>query len=155
MAKLNVGDVAPDFKVPASNGKDISLKDYRGKKRVVLYFYPKDDTPGCTTEACGFRDRMKAVGDLDAVVLGVSPDGIKSHDRFIEKFKLPFVLLADEKKEICRKYGVWVMKKLYGREYMGVQRSTFIIGKNGQIEKIYEHVKPDEHPEEVLQDLTG
>ena len=148
------GKKAPGFKLPASNGKEVSLKDYEGKNRVVLYFYPKDDTPGCTVEACGFRDGIKKIGKLDAVVLGVSPDGVKSHDKFIEKFKLPFLLLADEEKKVCNDYGVWVKKSMYGREYMGVARTTFIIGKNGKIEKVYEKVKPDVHTEEVLEFLS-
>ncbi len=153
MSKLKEGDKAPDFKLTASHGEEESLKDYKGKARVVLYFYPKDDTPGCTVEACGFRDSHKKVEAEDAVVFGVSPDGVKAHNKFIEKFKLPFTLLADEDKEICKKYGVWVKKSMYGREYMGVARTTFIIGKTGKIEKIYEKVKPDGHAEEVIQFL--
>lgn len=150
MAELREGGRAPGFSAPASSGKSVSLKDFAGKKRVVLYFYPKDDTPGCTVEACGFRDKIKAVEAKGAVVLGVSPDGVASHNKFIEKFKLPFLLLADEEKEVCQKYGVWVKKSMYGREYMGVARTTFVIGKDGCIEKIYEKVKPDGHPEEIL-----
>ena len=148
------GQKAPEFTLPASNGKEVSLKDYLKKSRVVLYFYPKDDTPGCTVEACGFRDGIKKIQKLDAVVLGVSPDGLKAHDKFIEKFKLPFLLLADEEKEICKKYGVWVKKSMYGREYMGVARTTFIIGKDGKIEKVYEKVKPEPHTAEVLEFLS-
>jgi len=144
---------APDFRAPSSNGKEVSLKDYAGKKRVVLYFYPKDDTPGCTKEACGFRDSIKTIDKTNAVILGVSPDGVASHDKFTKKFNLPFILLADEDKKIAKAYGVWVKKSLYGREYMGVARSTFIIGKSGKIEKIYEKVKPDIHPQEVLEFL--
>jgi len=122
---------------------------------VVLYFYPKDDTPGCTVEACGFRDGIKKIEKLDAVVLGVSPDPVKAHNKFIEKFSLPFLLLADEDKSICKAYGVWVKKSMYGREYMGVARTTFIIGKDGKIEKVYEKVKPDAHTEEVLEFLKA
>ena len=150
MPKLKEGTKAPEFSLPASNEKNISLKNFKGKERVVLYFYPKDDTPGCTVEACGFRDKIKEIEKLDAVLLGVSPDGVKSHNKFIEKFKLPFVLLADEEKEVCKKYGVWVKKSMYGREYMGVARTTFVIGKDGKIQKIYEKVKPEIHAEEVL-----
>ncbi len=153
MPKLKEGTKAPEFSLPASNEKNISLKNFKGKERVVLYFYPKDDTPGCTVEACGFRDKIKEIEKLDAVLLGVSPDGVKSHNKFIEKFKLPFVLLADEEKEVCKKYGVWVKKSMYGREYMGVARTTFVIGKDGKIQKIYEKVKPEGHNDEVLEFL--
>lgn len=130
-----------------------ALKDFAGKKSVVLYFYPKDDTPGCTVEACAFRDSIKKVESLDAVVLGVSPDGAASHNKFIEKFKLPFVLVSDEDKKVCQAYGVWVEKSMYGRKYMGVARTTFIIGKDGKIEKIFEKVKPEGHAEQVLEFL--
>ena len=150
MPKLKEGDKAPDFKLGASNGKTISLKDFKGKERVILYFYPKDDTPGCTIEACEFRDFHPKVEAHDAVVLGVSPDGVDSHNKFIQKFKLPFVLLADEDKEISKKYDVWVKKSMYGKEYMGVARTTFVIGKDGKIEKIYEKVKPEGHANEII-----
>ena len=153
MATLKEGSKAPEFTVASSEGKDISLKDYRGKNRVVLYFYPKDDTPGCTVEACGFRDNIKKIEGADAVVLGVSPDKTDSHDKFIAKFKLPFTLLSDTDKKVCEAYGVWVEKSMYGKTYMGVARTTFIIGKDGKIAKIYEKVKPDQHAEEVLQFL--
>lgn len=155
MPELKESDKAPHFSASASNGKTVSLKGFLGKKRVILYFYPKDDTPGCTVEACGFRDKIKAVEAKGAVVLGVSPDGVASHNKFIEKFKLPFVLLADEEKKLCQAYGVWVKKNMYGREYMGVARTTFVIGKDGRIEKIYPKVKPDGHPEEILEFLKG
>ena len=148
------GTKAPDFTLMASNGKEVSLKDYSKKSRVVLYFYPKDDTPGCTVEACSFRDNIKKIEKLEAVVLGVSPDAVKSHNKFIEKFKLPFLLLADEEKKVCDAYGVWVKKSMYGKEYMGVARTTFIISKDGKIEKVYEKVKPDVHTAEVLEFLS-
>ena len=148
------GEKAPDFKLMASGGREVSLKDYKNKNRVVLYFYPKDDTPGCTVQACGFRDGIKKMEKLDAVVLGVSPDGVASHQKFIEKFKLPFLLLADEEKKVCQDYGVWVKKSMYGKEYMGVARTTFIIGKDGNIAKVFEKVKPDAHTQEVLEFLT-
>lgn len=153
MATLKEGSKAPEFKLPASNGQEVSLKDYKGKSRVVLYFYPKDDTPGCTVEACGFRDTVKSFEKEDTVVLGVSPDGDASHKKFIEKFKLPFVLLSDVEKEVCKAYGVWVKKSMYGREYMGVARTTVVIGKDGKIEKLFEKVKPEGHPKEVLEFL--
>lgn len=152
---LTVGNKAPDFKALASNGKEVSLKDFAGKKRIVLYFYPKDDTPGCTKEACEFRDNVKAIEKIDAVVLGVSPDNVDSHNKFIQKFKLPFLLLSDEDKAISKAYAVWIKKSMYGREYMGVARSTFIIGKDGKIEKIFEKVKPEGHAEEVLEYLKA
>lgn len=155
MASLKEGDKAPEFSLPASNGKSISLKDFKGKKRVVLYFYPKDDTPGCTVEACGFRDKVKAIESEDAMVLGVSPDGTDSHNKFIDKFKLPFLLLSDEDKKVCKAYGCWVKKNMYGKEYMGVARSTLVIGKDGRIEKIYEKVKPEGHNDEVIEFLTA
>src|SRR3990167_1594342 len=147
---MKEGDKAPEFKVVSNEGKEVSLKDYKGKAKVILYFYPKDDTPGCTVEACSFRDNIKKIEKTDAVVLGVSPDDTKSHNKFIDKFKLPFTLLSDPEKAICKAYGVWVKKSMYGKEYMGVARTTFIIGKDGKIEKIYEKVKPEGHAEEVL-----
>ncbi len=153
MAVPKEGEKAPAFKLTASNGKQVSLSDFKSKSRIILYFYPKDDTPGCTVEACGFRDGIKKIEKLDAIVLGVSPDGVTSHNKFIDKFKLPFLLLADEEKKVCNDYGVWVKKSMYGREYMGVARTTFIIGKDGKIAKVYEKVKPDVHTEEVLEFL--
>ena len=152
MASPKEGQKAPEFSIPASNGETVSLKGLRGKK-VVLYFYPKDDTPGCTVEACGFRDGIKKIEKTNAIVLGVSPDDVKSHVKFIEKFKLPFLLLSDPDKKVCKAYGVWVEKSMYGKTYMGVARTTFIIDEQGIIEKVYEKVKPDVHTEEVLQHL--
>jgi thioredoxin-dependent peroxiredoxin len=149
MTMLKVGSAAPDIPLTASNNTQVSLKDFRGRP-VVLYFYPKDDTPGCTVEACGFRDATKKLEKLDAVVLGVSPDSVKSHGKFIEKFSLPFHLLADEDKKLCKAYGVWVKKNMYGREYFGVARSTFLIERKGKIARIFEKVKPKEHTEEVV-----
>lgn len=154
MALPQEGKKAPEFKAVSNSGEEVSLKDFKGKERVVLYFYPKDDTPGCTVEACAFRDNIKKIESKDAVVLGVSPDDTKSHNKFIDKFKLPFILLSDTDKEICNAYGVWVKKSMYGREYMGVARTTFIIGKDGKIEKVYEKVKPEGHAEEVLTFLS-
>ena len=155
MAKVKVGSKAPDFDVPSSAGKNITLKEFKGKKRVVLYFYPKDDTPGCTVEACGFRDRFREIEKQDAVILGVSPDGDKAHQKFITKFKLPFTLLSDEDKELCKAYGVWAKKSMYGKEYMGVARTTFIINKAGEITQIFEKVKTDIHNDEVLEALKA
>ena len=161
MSKLQVGDKAPDFKTLASNGqtglpdgRQVSLKDFKGKN-VVLYFYPKDDTPGCTIEACNFRDNLPSFDKINAVVLGVSPDSVKSHDKFIKKFELPFILLSDEDKKICEAYGVWVEKSMYGRKYMGVERSTFIINSDGKLSHIFRKVNPKAHHEEVLEALKS
>ena len=147
--KLQEGDVAPKFTVATSGGGKISLADYKGKN-VILYFYPKDDTPGCTKEACAFRDEFAQFKKKGAVVLGVSPDSVKSHDKFVEKFKLPFTLLADEDKKIVEAYGVWGEKSFMGRKYLGVYRVTFLIGPDGKIKKIWPLVKPEEHAAEVL-----
>ena len=147
--KLKEGDIAPEFSVATSGGGKISLADYKGKN-VILYFYPKDDTPGCTKEACAFRDHFAEFKKRGAIVLGVSPDSVKSHDKFVEKFKLPFTLLADEDKKIVEAYGVWGEKSFMGRKYMGVYRVTFLIGGDGRIKKIWPQVKPDEHAQEIL-----
>ena len=147
--KLKAGDVAPEFSVATSGGGKISLADYHGKN-VILYFYPKDDTPGCTKEACAFRDHFSDFKKKGAVVFGVSPDSVKSHDKFVEKFKLPFTLLADENKKIVEAYGVWGEKSFMGRKYLGTNRVTFLIGPNGRIKKIWPLVKPEEHAAEVL-----
>lgn len=148
------GKPAPDFKAPATNGQTISLKELKGKN-VVVYFYPKDDTPGCMVEACGFRDTFKEIEKQNAVLLGVSPDGIKSHEKFIKKFNLPFVLLADEDKKIASDYGVWVEKSMYGKKYMGVARTTFVIDEEGKIAKVFEKVKPEGHNQEVIETLRN
>ncbi len=147
--KLKAGDIAPKFSVATSGGGKISLADYLGQN-VILYFYPKDDTPGCTKEACAFRDHFADFKKKGAVVLGVSPDSVKKHDKFVEKFKLPFTLLADEDKKIVNDYGVWGEKTFMGRKYLGVYRVTFLIGPDGRIKKIWPNVKPDEHAAEVL-----
>lgn len=150
--KLQEGDKAPAFTVETSGGGKISLADYKGKN-VILYFYPKDDTPGCTKEACAFRDGFADFKKKGAVVLGVSPDSVKSHDKFVEKFKLPFTLLADVDKKIVEAYGVWGEKSFMGRKYLGVYRVTFLIGPDGKIKKIWPQVKPEEHAAEVLAEL--
>lgn len=147
--KLKEGDVAPDFSVATSGGGNVSLAGLRGKN-VILYFYPKDDTPGCTKEACAFRDNFAVFKKRGAVVLGVSTDSVKAHDKFVEKFKLPFTLLADVDKKIVEAYGVWGEKVFMGRKYMGTYRVTFLIGPDGRIKKIWPQVKPDEHAAEVL-----
>lgn len=150
---IQEGHQAPDFKLPASDGSVVQLKDFKGKKNVVLYFYPKDDTPGCTTEACNFRDAIKPINKTDTVVLGVSPDSVAKHEKFIAKYDLPFLLLADEDNKVCTAYGVWVEKNMYGRKYMGVARTTFVIDQSGKIVKIFEKVKPQDHHTEVLEVL--
>jgi peroxiredoxin Q/BCP len=146
---LKVGQVAPKFTAATSGGGKISLADYQGQN-VILYFYPRDDTPGCTKEACAFRDRFADFKKKGAVVLGVSADSVKSHDKFVEKFKLPFTLLADEDKKIVQAYGVWGEKSFMGRKYQGIFRVTFLIGPDGKIKKIWPTVKPEEHAAEVL-----
>jgi peroxiredoxin Q/BCP len=147
--KLKEGDPAPLFSASTSGGGRIALADLAGKN-VILYFYPRDDTPGCTKEACAFRDYFVDFKERGAVVLGVSPDAVKSHDKFVAKFKLPFILLADEDKQIVQAYGVWGEKSFMGRKYQGVFRVTFLIGPDGRIKKIWPKVKPEEHAEEVL-----
>jgi len=143
------GIKGPDFAMPDENNTTRRLSDFRGRW-VVLYFYPKDDTPGCTTEACNFRDNYSAFIDADVVILGVSPDDSKSHAKFKEKFALPFPLLADAEHKVCEKYGVWGPKKFMGREYEGVLRTTFLIDANGRIAKVFENVKIAEHSAEIL-----
>jgi peroxiredoxin Q/BCP len=143
------GSKAPTFKLKNQNGETVSLGDYQGK-RVVLYFYPKDDTSGCTKEACSFRDVFPKFGKLNAEILGVSADSVESHKKFAQKYKLPFTLLSDESKKMIEKYGVWKEKSMYGRKYMGIERTTFIIDENGIIKKIFPKVKVTEHDKEVL-----
>jgi len=150
--KLKEGDKAPDFKAATADAGSVSLNEFKGKN-VVLYFYPRDDTPGCTKEACAFRDEFSAFERRDTVVLGVSTDSSKTHAKFVEKYKLPFTLLADEDKQIVEAYGVWGQKSFLGRKYMGTYRITFLIGPDGRIKKIWPTVKPAEHAKEVLEAL--
>lgn len=149
---LKEGIKALNFTLPDQHGKNHALSQYQGKW-VLLYFYPKDDTPGCTTQACTLRDSWKEFGKLNAVVLGVSVDSVKSHGKFVKKFTLPFALLSDESKNVVNLYAVWGKKKFMGREYMGTLRNSFLIDPQGKIVKIYEKVKPAEHAKEVLDDL--
>ena len=147
--KLKEGDKAPDFTVATNGGGKVSLSDFKGRN-VILYFYPKDDTPGCTKEACTFRDHWDDFKKAGAVILGVSTDPVKKHDKFVDKFKLPFPLLADEDKSIVQAYGVWGPKTFMGIKYVGTSRVTFLIGPDGKIKKIWPKVKPAEHAKEIL-----
>ena len=149
MTILEKGILAPIFTLADDTGAVRSLADFKGQT-VVLYFYPKDDTPGCTTEACNFRDDYSAYEQAGVTILGISPDSPKSHAKFKKKFNLPFSLLADEDHSVCEQYGVWGQKKFMGREYMGVLRTTFVIGFDGTIKKVFENVKPADHSLEVL-----
>ncbi|WP_103630215.1 thioredoxin-dependent thiol peroxidase [Campylobacter concisus] len=150
---IEVGDKAPEFEALNQDGVKVALKDFIGKN-VVLYFYPKDNTPGCTTEACEFSANYDQFIKNDTVIIGVSPDSVKSHAGFIAKQNLKHILLSDEDKEISKLYGVWQVKKNYGKEYLGIVRSTFVIGKDGKIVKIYKSVKAKDHAAKVLADLA-
>lgn len=152
--KLKEGDIAPPFTANTQSGGKVSLQDFCGKN-VILYFYPKDDTPGCTKEACAFRDEFADFKAKGAVILGVSTDPPKAHDKFVEKYKLPFTLVSDEDKRIVQSYGVWGEKKFMGMKYQGTQRVTFLIGPDGRIKKIWEKVKPAGHAAEVLAALDA
>lgn len=151
---IEEGKKAPDFKLKNQEGKTISLNDFKGRN-VVLYFYPKDNTSGCTKEACNFRDEFPRFKNIDAVILGVSPDSVESHKKFAEKYDLPFNLLSDEEKNVLELYGVWKEKSMYGRKYMGVERTTVVIGEDGKIKKIFSKVKVDGHNDEVLEALKN
>jgi peroxiredoxin Q/BCP len=147
---IKSGIAAPDFTLRNQDEEQVSLVDYKGKL-VVLYFYPKDDTKGCTTEACSFRDDYSAYENTDIVILGVSPDSPASHRKFIKKNQLPFTLLSDEDHQVCEKYGVWGPKKFMGKEYTGVFRTTYLLDRDGEILKVFENVKPADHSKEVLE----
>jgi thioredoxin-dependent peroxiredoxin len=150
---LAEGEPAPTFTLRSDTGEEVSLESFRGKP-VVLYFYPKDDTPGCTAQACGIRDVWKELQDKGAVVLGVSPDSPREHTKFREKYGLPFTLLSDEEHSVAEQYGTWVEKSMHGRKYMGVERSTFVIDVDGNVAKMMRKVKPAEHADDVLAALT-
>lgn len=150
---LKPGDPAPEFSLPDANGHPVNLSDFRGK-RVVLYFYPRDNTPGCTKEACGFRDAYSEYQAQDAVVLGISTDDAKSHTKFVQKFDLPFPLLTDADGQVATAYDSYGLKKFMGKEYMGISRNTFVIGPDGRIEKIYLKVKPEDHANDILSHLA-
>jgi thioredoxin-dependent peroxiredoxin len=155
LKELKEGDRAPDFSLPDQSGKRVSLKDFKGKNRVVLYFYPKDDTPGCTKEACGFRDMIKDFAAQEAVVLGVSLDDEASHQKFITKYNLPFPLLSDTDHRVSSEYGVYKEKSMYGKTYWGIERTTFVIDQDGRIAKIFPKVKVDDHIPQVLEALRS
>ena len=147
---LEIGDRAPDFTLPSDGGGTVALKDFKGKP-VILYFYPKDDTPGCTKEAHGFRDSIRNFAKSDAVVIGVSKDSVASHDKFKKKYQLPFALGSDEDVAVAKKYGVWVEKSMYGRKYMGMDRATFLIDNKGMIRGLWRKVKVPGHVDAVLE----
>ena len=149
---LKVGDKAPDFKLKDETGREISLSSFRDKK-VVIYFYPKDDTPGCTKEACSIRDVYDDILEAGAVVIGISKDDARSHERFKSKYNLPFYLLSDPENEVIEQYGAWQEKKMYGKTYMGIARITYIVDGEGIVKKVYSKVKPETHGEELLTDL--
>jgi peroxiredoxin Q/BCP len=149
---LNIKDKAPDFKLNADDGKVYSLKDFKGKK-LVLYFYPKDMTSGCTAEACDFRDKNKLFNKKNTVIIGVSKDSVESHKKFKTKYELPFTLLSDESTKMLESYGVWKEKSMYGRKYMGIERTTFIIDEKGIITEIFNKVKVNGHIEEILKKI--
>ncbi len=153
MAELKIGSMAPDFSLDGDDGKKHSLKEFRGKK-VVLYFYPKDDTSGCTKESCSFRDNLSSIKKKSAVVIGVSADGTDSHRKFKSKYDLNFPLLSDESKSVLETYGVWKLKNFMGRKYMGIERTTVIIDEKGKISHIFPKVKVEGHTEEVLNALS-
>ncbi|MEC5424132.1 thioredoxin-dependent thiol peroxidase [Virgibacillus sp. C22-A2] len=146
---VEAGKKIEDFTLPNQHGEQVSLSDFKGK-HVVLYFYPKDMTPGCTTQACDFRDMHESFGELDAVIIGISPDPVERHQKFIDKHDLPFLLLADTEHKVAEDFGVWKLKKNFGKEYYGIERSTFIIDKEGKLQKEYRKVQVKGHVEEAL-----
>ncbi|KMK71723.1 thioredoxin-dependent thiol peroxidase [Bacillus safensis] len=151
---IEVGQQVPDIELTGDNGEKVKLSDFKGK-HIVLYFYPKDMTPGCTTEACDFRDRHQSFAELDAVIIGVSPDSQDKHQKFKEKHDLPFLLLVDDKQKLSEAFGVWKLKKNFGKEYMGIERSTFLINKEGTLVKEWRKVKVKDHVEEALEELKA
>ena len=151
---MEIGSLAPDFSLTGSDGKTHKLSDYRGKK-VILYFYPKDNTPGCTTEACDFRDNITTINDLNAVVLGISKDSVASHKKFEEKYQLPFILLANPELDVLQAYDVWKEKNMYGRMVMGVVRTTYLINEEGIIEKAFTKVKAADDAERMLREIES
>ncbi|ABV61510.1 MULTISPECIES: thioredoxin-dependent thiol peroxidase [Bacillus] len=151
---IEVGQQVPEIELTGDNGEKVKLSDFKGK-HIVLYFYPKDMTPGCTTEACDFRDRHQSFAELDAVIIGVSPDSQDKHQKFKEKHDLPFLLLVDDEQKLSEAFGVWKLKKNFGKEYMGIERSTFLINKEGTLVKEWRKVKVKDHVEEALEELKA
>ncbi|MFJ5966022.1 thioredoxin-dependent thiol peroxidase [Bacillus sp. NPDC093026] len=151
---IEVGQQVPDIELTGDHGEKVKLSDFKGK-HIVLYFYPKDMTPGCTTEACDFRDRHQSFAELDAVIIGVSPDSQDKHQKFKEKHDLPFLLLVDDEQKLSKAFGVWKLKKNFGKEYMGIERSTFLINKEGTLVKEWRKVKVKDHVEEALEELKS
>ncbi|MBR0591825.1 MULTISPECIES: thioredoxin-dependent thiol peroxidase [Bacillus] len=151
---IEVGQQVPEIELTGDNGEKVKLSDFKGK-HIVLYFYPKDMTPGCTTEACDFRDRHQSFAELDAVIIGVSPDSQDKHQKFKEKHDLPFLLLVDDEQKLSEAFGVWKLKKNFGKEYMGIERSTFLINKEGMLVKEWRKVKVKDHVEEALEELKS
>ena len=154
MTELTIGDKAPEFKLPTDGDGVVNLTEFKGKKNVILYFYPKDDTPGCTIEAKDFKELNDDFANKDTIILGVSKDSVQKHDKFKEKYDLPFSLISDEALDMCQKYGVWVEKSMFGRKYMGINRSTFLIDKSGKIQKIWRNVKVTNHAQEVFESVA-
>ncbi len=154
MSELNIGDTAPDFTLPTDNDGEITLSNLSGEN-VVLYFYPKDDTPGCTKESCAFNENLSAFNDLDVQIIGISKCSVKKHNKFKEKYNLQFPLASDENNSVCEEYGVWVEKSMYGKKYMGIERTTFLIDANGTIKNIWSKVKVNGHAEDVLNALKA
>ncbi len=148
MSDLQIGDIAPDFSLPADGGNQVTLSSFKGQK-LVIYFYPKDDTPGCTTESCGFNDALNAFKKLNTAIIGISKDSVAKHDKFKAKYKFDFPLASDEESDVCERYGVWQEKSMYGKTYMGIERSTFLIDENGKIAHIWRKVKVPGHVDEV------
>jgi len=150
---LKTGDVIPKFSLPDQDGKVHDISDYKGRW-LVIYFYPKDMTSGCTTEACNFQESLPDFDSIDALIFGISKDSVKSHKKFAEKYNLQFTLLSDENSDVCEQFGVWQKKSMYGKEYMGIARTTFLINPEGQVAKVYPKVKVKEHHKEILSDLN-
>ncbi len=149
---INIGDKAPDFTLAKNGGADLTLSSLKGKK-VVLYFYPKDDTPGCTKEACAFRDSHQVFSNKNTIIIGISKDPVSKHEKFIQKYDLPFSLVSDEEGKVCESYGVWVEKNMYGRKYMGIDRATFLIDADGVVQEIWRKVKVTGHIEKVIEKI--
>ena len=150
-----IGKPAPDFTLPATTGENVSLRQFKGKKTVILYFYPKDETPGCTREACDFRDHAADFETSGTVILGISTDSLESHQRFKEKNRLPFPLLADVDSTVSKLYGVYKQRNLYGKKYMGIERTTFVIDRTGRIAQIYPKVKVEGHIQQLMEFVAG